>query len=205
MSVQQYSNSSGGGGGGGFEATAEWAITLSDGKHRIQFEHGTTSGKRVIVLDGKEIYRKNWMFKLVGTESFYINKKTKATIVIDAVSGFSYEYTLEINGKPLQKFTKDYSKTCRIWCVEAQGQEFRICMELDTLDVFVNGESQHAEPQFSEEFDGSERHFMLTPNMSAHIKSFSSGKRHQGIIHHLFVGESGPFEPDLSEKTVCII
>ena len=53
MSVQQYSNSSGGGGGGGFEATAEWAITLSDGKHRIQFEHGTTSGKRVIVLDGK--------------------------------------------------------------------------------------------------------------------------------------------------------
>ena len=68
------------------------------------------------------------MFKLVGHESFYINKKTKAKILIEAVSGFSYEYTLEVNGKPLQKFTKDYSKTCRIWCVEAQGREFRICM-----------------------------------------------------------------------------
>ncbi|XP_063712967.1 fas apoptotic inhibitory molecule 1-like [Symsagittifera roscoffensis] len=187
------------------EVTAEWSLTLNDGKHEIQFEHGTTSGKRVIVLDGKEIHRKNWMFKLVGHESFYINKKTKAKILIEAVSGFSYEYTLEVNGKPLQKFTKDYSKTCRIWCVEAQGREFRICMELDTLDVFVNGEMQHVEPQFSEEFDGSERHFMLTSNMSAHIKSFSSGNKREGIVHELYVGESGPFEPDLSEKTVCIV
>lgn len=30
-----------------------WEVALSDGVHRIEFEHGTTTGKRVIYIDGK--------------------------------------------------------------------------------------------------------------------------------------------------------
>lgn len=30
-----------------------WEVALSDGVHRIEFEHGTTTGKRVIFVDGK--------------------------------------------------------------------------------------------------------------------------------------------------------
>lgn len=30
-----------------------WEVALSDGVHRIEFEHGTTTGKRVISVDGK--------------------------------------------------------------------------------------------------------------------------------------------------------
>lgn len=30
-----------------------WEVGLSDGVHRIEFEHGTTTGKRVIYVDGK--------------------------------------------------------------------------------------------------------------------------------------------------------
>lgn len=30
-----------------------WEVALSDGVHRIEFEHGTTTGKRVIIVDGK--------------------------------------------------------------------------------------------------------------------------------------------------------
>lgn len=30
-----------------------WEVALSDGVHRIEFEHGTTTGKRVILVDGK--------------------------------------------------------------------------------------------------------------------------------------------------------
>lgn len=30
-----------------------WDVALSDGVHRIEFEHGTTTGKRVICVDGK--------------------------------------------------------------------------------------------------------------------------------------------------------
>lgn len=45
------------------------------------------------------------MVKLVGKETFPVGSTdTKATISIEAITGFSYEYTLDINGKSLQTF-----------------------------------------------------------------------------------------------------
>lgn len=35
------------------DLVAVWDVALSDGVHRIEFEHGTTSGKRVVYVDGK--------------------------------------------------------------------------------------------------------------------------------------------------------
>lgn len=35
------------------DIVASWEVALSDGIHKIEFEHGTTSGKRVIYIDGK--------------------------------------------------------------------------------------------------------------------------------------------------------
>lgn len=35
------------------DLVGEWTVKLSDGVHKIQFEHGTTTGKRVIRVDGK--------------------------------------------------------------------------------------------------------------------------------------------------------
>lgn len=35
------------------DLAAVWEVALSDGVHRIEFEHGTTTGKRVIYVDGK--------------------------------------------------------------------------------------------------------------------------------------------------------
>lgn len=35
------------------DLVATWSIALPDGKHKVEFEHGTTSGKRVIIVDGK--------------------------------------------------------------------------------------------------------------------------------------------------------
>ena len=35
------------------DLVATWNILIADGKHKIEFEHGTTSGKRVIRVDGK--------------------------------------------------------------------------------------------------------------------------------------------------------
>ena len=34
-----------------------WEVALSDGVHRIELEHGTTTGKRVIHVDGKVLNR----------------------------------------------------------------------------------------------------------------------------------------------------
>ena len=108
------------------DVVATWDVALSDGIHTVLFEHGTTTGKRVILLDGVEIVRKNWMFRLVGKEEFSIGKQTKATIRIEAVSGFAYEYTLEVNGKPLKKFTENRKKTAKVWRFIHGGQETRI-------------------------------------------------------------------------------
>lgn len=37
------------------DVAATWDIKLPDGNHRIVFEHGTTSGKRVIYVDDAEV------------------------------------------------------------------------------------------------------------------------------------------------------
>lgn len=54
------------------DQVAHWEVPLSDGIHKIEFEHGTTTGKRVIRVDGNEIVRRDWMFKLVGNEMFEV-------------------------------------------------------------------------------------------------------------------------------------
>ena len=35
------------------DLVAEWEVALSDGVYTIQFEHGTSSGKRVLRVNGK--------------------------------------------------------------------------------------------------------------------------------------------------------
>ncbi|XP_072031488.1 fas apoptotic inhibitory molecule 1-like [Amphiura filiformis] len=167
------------------DLVALWEVSLSDGKHRIEFEHGTTSGKRVITVDGKEVLRKNWMFKLVGRETFNIGK-VKGTINIDASGGFSYEYTLDVDGKSLKKFVEQRSKTARVWCTSVAGMDYRIVLEKDTMDVWCNGAVLDTAGEFVD--DGTETHFNLPgSDHSAYIKAVSSGKRREGIIHVLFV------------------
>jgi len=40
------------------DLVAFWDVPLNDGVHRIEFEHGTTSGKRIIRVDGKVFHFK---------------------------------------------------------------------------------------------------------------------------------------------------
>lgn len=40
------------------DLVAAWDVPLPDGVHKVEFEHGTTSGKRVITVDGKVISQK---------------------------------------------------------------------------------------------------------------------------------------------------
>ena len=67
------------------------------------------------------------MFKLVGRETFNIGK-VKGTINIDASGGFSYEYTLDVDGKSLKKFVEQRSKTARVWCTSIGGIDYRIVL-----------------------------------------------------------------------------
>lgn len=167
------------------DLVATWDVPLPDGVHKIEFEHGTTSGKRIIRVDGKEIYREDWMFKLVGKEHFEVGN-AKCTISIDAVSGFAYEYLLEVNGKPLKKFKENQTKIQRAWCLKIAGHNFRVCLEKNTLDVYVNGDKVETFGEFTEE--GTETHFEIGAH-SAIIKGYTTGKRREGVQHKLFVDE----------------
>ncbi|XP_015724152.2 fas apoptotic inhibitory molecule 1 isoform X2 [Coturnix japonica] len=169
------------------DLVAVWEVALSDGVHKIEFEHGTTTGKRVVYVDGKEEIRKEWMFKLVGKETFTVRaSKTRATINIDAVSGFTHEYTLEINAKSPKKYMENRSKTTNTWILSLGGTDYRIVLEKDTMDVWCNGEKMETAGEFVE--DGTETHFSVGDH-SCYIKAVSSGKRKEGIIHTLIVDD----------------
>lgn len=69
------------------------------------------------------------MFKLVGKETFHVgNMNTKATINIEAVSGFTYEYTLEINGQSLKKYMENRSKVTSTWLLNLDGIDCRVVL-----------------------------------------------------------------------------
>ncbi|XP_076872148.1 fas apoptotic inhibitory molecule b [Brachyhypopomus gauderio] len=165
------------------DAVAVWEVSLSDGIFRIEFEHGTTSGRRVIYINGKEIFRRDWMFKLVGKETFPVGHAgTKATINIEALSGFAYEYTLEINGRSFQSFMANRSRTSRTWLLKLDGADCRIVLEKDTMDVWCNGQKMETTGQFGDE--STETHFVLGDHECC-IKASNSGKKR--IMHTLLI------------------
>lgn len=164
------------------DIVGSWSVSLPDGIHNIQFEHGTTTGKRVVWVDNKEVLKKNWMFKLVGKIEFGVSK-SKAVITIEAISGFAYEYTLFIDGKPLQKFQENRNKTAKVWTLLVDGVDTRIVLEKDKMDVWVNGVVLETMGEFVEY--GTETHFEIN-NHPCYISAVSSGKQREGIIHSFF-------------------
>lgn len=119
------------------DIVATWDIALADRVHKVAFEHGTTTGRRVITVDNKEVVKRNWMFRLVGQEIFDIGDK-RATIHIEAVSGFQYEYTLEVGGKSLKKFVENRKKTAKVWTFLLDGVETRIVLGKFSSFLFLS-------------------------------------------------------------------
>ena len=149
----------------------------------LDFSSGTTSGKRVIRVDNKEVLRHDWLFKLVGKEAFKIGRH-QCTINIDAVSGFAYEYSLDVDGKPLEKFSENRSKISRTWTVRLDGQDFRVVLEKDTLDLWLNGQRIEADAEFTD--DGTETVFQIIDHVAI-LRAVSTGYHRSGINHSLFV------------------
>lgn len=82
----------------------------------------------------QEILRRDWMFKLVGSEGFEIGKadaKARCEIEINASSGFSYEYALLVNGKQLKKFCEKQSKVMRTWMCPIDDEKVKIALGKD--------------------------------------------------------------------------
>ena len=65
----------------------------------------------MVRVNGEEKLKRDWMFKLVGNETFTIGKSEANCIVkIEPYGGFSYQYSLEVNGKSYKTFTEQQAK-----------------------------------------------------------------------------------------------
>ena len=163
-----------------------WNVPMSDKVYKIEFEHGTTTGKRILRINGKEIVRHDWMFKLVGREIFQLNG-VHCVVSIDAVGIFAYEYSLQVGGKAFEKFREQQKKALQVWHLRTGESEIRICLEKDSMDVWVNGSKVETTGEFADE--GTKTHFQIGNGTGAYILLRSSGKRHIGLVHELIVND----------------
>ena len=124
------------------DIAAEWDVALSDKIHKVTFLHGTITGKRVVLVNGEELVRKNWMFSLVGKEDFILSGK-KAEIIIDA-QGWNFEYILRVEGKNWKKFLQTRKKNTRTWLPTVDGASHRVVLEVDKMEVWVDGQRTEA-------------------------------------------------------------
>ena len=79
-------------------------------------------------VDGQIVVKRDWMFRLVGEETFTIGpKKQKAKVRIEAVDGFTYTYKLLVGNRELEKFARDSVKNLAIWKIHmSSGEEVRL-------------------------------------------------------------------------------
>ncbi|CAG7727728.1 unnamed protein product [Allacma fusca] len=175
---------------GNGDRVAVWEVPLNSGIYCIEFDHGTTSGKRVIRVNGKEVMRKEWMFKLVGAEEFKIGP-SRAKIRVDPFGMFAYRYSLEVDGKPFKQFMEKQSKILKTWTVTTvDGTDLRIVLEKDSLDIWVNGCKVETESEF---VDGGTKTHFSAHNCPATLHALTTGVKKQPIIYSLtFNGEEIP-------------
>ncbi|XP_003703208.3 fas apoptotic inhibitory molecule 1 isoform X2 [Megachile rotundata] len=167
------------------EPTAKWDVPLSDGNHVIEFEHGTATGRRLVKIDGKELIHRDWMFHLVGDETFTFNGN-KFVIRIDPIPGLKYSYTLWVNGKSYENFIRAQSKILETWLASVGNEEYRIVLNKQTQTVWINGEEIETENEFTD--DGAEILFPIG-DLVASIKSYSSGQKEIGITYTLYIDD----------------
>ncbi|OUC39445.1 Fas apoptotic inhibitory molecule [Trichinella nativa] len=158
------------------DLVATWELLLNDGLHKIEFEHGTSSGRR-------EVFRRDWVFKLVGCETFVLHG-VSCKIIIEASGIFAYQYTLEVNGKPFEKFSEQMRRALKIWEVKLNGFIYKICLEKEKLDVYVNGKIIESHGEFVD--NGMAINFEFSQHI-ARIQSSKANAAKSGLIYQLFV------------------
>ncbi|XP_046445490.1 fas apoptotic inhibitory molecule 1-like [Daphnia pulex] len=175
---------------------ASWNIVLPEGEFLIEFEHGTTSGKRVIWINEIEYLRRDWMFRLVGSEHFRIGR-FDCKLDVEPDGTFGLLYSLFINGQNIDEFQEFNKKKWMTWNVEfGPGNRHTVLFEKDTTDVWINGSKIDCEVQF---IDGGNLTRFSVNGTPVVIKSLSSGNKKQGMIHQFIFGNE-ILQPDIDSK-----
>ncbi|XP_037032132.1 fas apoptotic inhibitory molecule 1 [Bradysia coprophila] len=165
------------------EISAEWRVPIKGKLHKIEFEHGTASGKRVLWINDREIFRRDWMFKLVGDDVFTLDDM-KCVIRVDPLSGFKYKYSLSVDGKPFEQFKENQAKAMKTWKTVVDGRPYRIVLEKNTMNIFLNGILVEENGEFVD--DGTDTTFSEHGNTFV-LSIRTSGNKREGLLHTLTV------------------
>lgn len=97
------------------------------------------------------------MFKLVGDETFTINKFV-CVVKIEPCGLFNYSYTLIVDGKSLHTFSETRSKICCTWlvCLPPDGI-FRVVLRTYKLLIIIQRQTSIKSGEASNHF----RHFIF--------------------------------------------
>lgn len=87
----------------------------------------------------QEILRRDWMFKLVGEDIFFLEEGKRCIIRVDPLPGFKYSYLLFVDGKSYEQYTESLSKALKIWEIALNDHSYRVVLEKDTLNLYLNG------------------------------------------------------------------
>lgn len=72
-----------------------WIIKLDDVEHKIELEHGSVSGKRIIYLDGKVIEYIRYNIFDKGSKHYFIINNHRCVVLINSEFKFSYDLIID--------------------------------------------------------------------------------------------------------------
>ncbi|EGT58138.1 hypothetical protein CAEBREN_04063 [Caenorhabditis brenneri] len=168
-----------------FDLVAAWNIPVQAHFHKVEFDHGQTTGKRVIRVDGKEVLRRNWIVSLTGKEDFSIgNMKCSINIKPSPCATIDYEYVLEIEGNSFVKYKQDHYERNLTWEPSLMDQKGRVVFDKGNMTLWVNGSKVETVGEFT---DAGTIHHFTVGTTPCRIVTTSSGDKKTGVIHDLYV------------------
>lgn len=164
------------------DVVARWLFPVHGKLFDIELEHGTISGKRVIWVNGEEILRRDIMYRLVGEDVFFVEDK-RCIIHIFPSSGFKYTYKLFIDGIECEIYNQAQSKILKTWEIKINDKNYRVVLEKDTLNIYLNGILREERPEFCD--GGTDTH--IVEDGHKFIMSARSGDQNEPIRYSLKV------------------
>lgn len=77
----------------------------------------------------QEIFRREWMFKLVGDDVFDLEDDMRCLIRVNPASGMKFTYALYVDGKPFEQYCERQARALTAWehC-DSEERRYRIVL-----------------------------------------------------------------------------
>lgn len=131
----------------------------------------------------QEVLRRDWMFKLVGDDIFSL-EGLRCVLRVDPAPGFKYKYSLIVDGKPFEQFKDSQAKAHRMWEATVNEKKYRILLEKETLNIFMNGILREEDGDFT---DNGTQTSWQEDGIRFQLTAKPSENKREGLVHALTI------------------